>query len=93
MDHKQTTPGKRNYSGLDLEKNISPSGRGKAFFLTFLFIELIGLVVSRSSPDCYNENHPLLVIHRTPKTSDVERLLAERRTCGNTRFEGAVLSV
>jgi hypothetical protein len=41
MDHKQTTPGKRNYSGLDLEKNISPSGRGETFFLTFLFIELI----------------------------------------------------
>ena len=44
MDHKQTTPGKRNYSGLDLEKNISPSGRGETFFLTFLFIELIDLV-------------------------------------------------
>jgi hypothetical protein len=38
-------------------------------------ITLIGLDVSRSSPDCDSKNHPLLVVHRTPKTSDVERLL------------------
>jgi hypothetical protein len=34
-------------SGLDLETKIfSPSGRGGAFFLTFLFIELIEEIVS-----------------------------------------------
>jgi hypothetical protein len=35
------SPGLRNHSGLDLERKISPSGRGGAFFLTSLFIELI----------------------------------------------------
>jgi hypothetical protein len=37
----QTSPRLRNYSGLGLEKKISPSGRGGAFFLTSLFIELM----------------------------------------------------
>jgi hypothetical protein len=36
MNHKQTTAGKRNYSEVDIEKNISSSGRGEAFFLTSL---------------------------------------------------------
>jgi hypothetical protein len=38
------SPGLRNHSGLDLERKISPSGRGGAFFLTSLFIELIDVV-------------------------------------------------
>jgi hypothetical protein len=40
-EQAKTSPGKPNYSGLDLEKGISTSGRGESFFLTSLFIELI----------------------------------------------------
>ncbi|MGA2237133.1 MAG: hypothetical protein ABSG23_16840, partial [Terriglobales bacterium] len=37
----QASPEKRNFSGLDLEKRNLASGRGRTFFLTSLFIELI----------------------------------------------------
>jgi hypothetical protein len=38
----QASPRKRNYRGLEIETQTSPSGRGRTFFLTSLFIELIG---------------------------------------------------
>ena len=37
----RTSPGKRNYSGLDLKTETWLSGRGRTFFLTSLVIELI----------------------------------------------------
>ena len=39
--NKPTIFGVTKQSGLDLEKEPRPSGRGEAFFLTSLFIELI----------------------------------------------------
>ena len=39
--NKRTIFGVTKQSGLDLEKEPRPSGRGEAFFLTSLFIELI----------------------------------------------------
>jgi hypothetical protein len=49
-EQAKTSPGKPNYSGLDLEKGISTSGRGESFFLTSLFIELIDRVLSAIAP-------------------------------------------
>jgi hypothetical protein len=41
MDNRPSLSGKRNYRGLEIETKTSPSGRGRTFFLTSLFIELI----------------------------------------------------
>jgi hypothetical protein len=43
MDNRPSLSGKRNYRGLEIETKTSPSGRGRTFFLTSLFIELIDL--------------------------------------------------
>ena len=41
MGTSPTSPGKLNYRGLDLFRKNLHSGRGRSFFLTSLFIELI----------------------------------------------------
>ncbi len=47
MDNRPSLSGKRNYRGLEIETKTSPSGRGRTFFLTSLFIELINWGFSR----------------------------------------------
>ena len=49
MDNKPNIFREAKQSGLDLEKKSRSSGRGGAFFLTSLFIELIDRVESRQS--------------------------------------------
>jgi len=41
MDNRPTSQATRNYSGLDLEEEISAPLEAELFFLTSLFIELI----------------------------------------------------
>jgi hypothetical protein len=47
MDKKPNFSREVNYSGLDLEKEILDSGRGRTFFLTSLFIERFDEAVPR----------------------------------------------
>ncbi len=65
----QTSSGKRNQSGLDLEKRISLSGRGRSFFLTSLFIELIE--GSGSAPFRVNECKRLWLLKKGCSEAEV----------------------
>ena len=62
-DHKPNIFRGTKQSGLDLENKARSSGRGGAFFLTSLFIELIYLVVAVLRPEPLSKNLIHLLAH------------------------------
>jgi hypothetical protein len=53
MDNRPTSQATRNYSGLDLEEEISAPLEAELFFLTSLFIELIDPIVGERKAQSY----------------------------------------
>ena len=77
MDNKPNLSREVKYSGLDLETEISSSGRGGAFFLTSLFIELIDTVVGVNR--LFSSTDRSTAIESASRRKDVARSSSARR--------------